>query len=122
MVFFSTCAAVDFHHSLFSALPWPSASFVSGELRTRTGAAGVMAAGQFQPAVVLCDLGLPGGMSGYDVARALRSDPAHAGLRLVAVSGYGQPEDRERARSAGFDLHLTKPVDPAELRLLLAAG
>ena len=88
----------------------------------RTGPAGVEAAREFRPAVVLCDLGLPGGMSGYDVARALRQDPALAEVRLVAVSGYGQPEDRDRARAAGFDLHLTKPVDPGELRRRLAAG
>ncbi len=88
----------------------------------RTGPAGVAAAGAFQPQVVLCDLGLPGGMSGYDVARALRAYPALAGVRLVAVSGYGQPEDRDRARAAGFDLHLTKPVDPAALRGVLAGG
>src|SRR4051812_43202815 len=58
----------------------------------RTGPAGVAAARGFQPDVVLCDLGLPGGMSGYEVARALRADPDVAGARLVAVSGYGQPE------------------------------
>ena len=85
-----------------------------------TGPTGVEAAREFRPAVVLCDLGLPGGMSGYDVARALRADPATAAARLIAVSGYGQPEDRENARSSGFDLHLTKPVDPIELQRRLS--
>ncbi len=85
-----------------------------------TGPAGVEAAKAFRPAVVLCDLGLPGGMSGYDVAQALRQDPATAPARLIAVSGYGQPEDQARARAAGFDLHLTKPVDPTELQCRLA--
>ncbi len=78
------------------------------------------AAAKVRPTVVLCDLGLPDGMSGYDVARALRQDPALANVRLIAISGYGQPEDRERARAAGFDLHLTKPVSPEELQRILA--
>jgi signal transduction histidine kinase len=86
-----------------------------------TGPAGIQAAREFQPAIVLCDLGLPGGLSGYDVARSLRQDPATAQARLIAVSGYGQPEDQARARVAGFDLHLTKPVDPAELQRRLAS-
>jgi PAS domain S-box-containing protein len=68
--------------------------------------------------VVLCDLGLPG-MSGYDLARAIRKDPALAEIPLVAVSGYGQPEDRRRAAEAGFDDHLTKPVDLAALDRVL---
>lgn len=63
------------------------------------------------PDIVLCDLGLPDGMSGYDVARALRAEESTKGLRLVALSGYGRPEDRERALGAGFDVHLTKPAD-----------
>lgn len=81
-----------------------------------TGQAGIEIAREFQPAVILCDLGLAGGMSGYDVARSLRQDPALAGVRLVAVSGYGQPEDKARAQAAGFDFHFTKPVDPVELQ------
>ena len=74
-----------------------------------------------RPDVILCDLGLPG-LDGYGVARALRSDPATAGTRLVAVSGYGQDEDRRRTREAGFDRHLVKPVNPDELREVLAEG
>ncbi len=68
---------------------------------------------------VLCDIGLPG-MSGYDVARALRQDPGAGFGRLVAVSGYAQPEDQRRAAEAGFDLHVAKPPDPSELERLLA--
>lgn len=60
--------------------------------------------------VLLCDIGLPG-MSGYDVAREIRSDASLNGVVLVALTGYGQPEDRERTFEAGFDGHLTKPVD-----------
>ncbi|GEJ55934.1 PAS domain-containing hybrid sensor histidine kinase/response regulator [Anaeromyxobacter diazotrophicus] len=69
------------------------------------------------PDVVLCDLGLPG-MSGYEVARALRA--GGGGMRLVAVSGYAQPEDVEAALKAGFDHHLAKPASPEDLARLLA--
>jgi signal transduction histidine kinase len=85
-----------------------------------TGPAGLEAARKELPDLVLCDLGLPG-MSGYEVARALRQDPATGGLYLVAVSGYGQPEDREKSRRAGFDEHLVKPVEPEQLHRLLAS-
>lgn len=60
--------------------------------------------------VVLCDLGLPG-MSGYELARAIRHDTSLRETPLVALTGYGQPEDRKRTAAAGFDEHLTKPVD-----------
>jgi CheY-like chemotaxis protein len=70
------------------------------------------AARDFRPDVILLDIGLPG-MTGYDVARSVRTDPDAGGaaIRLIALSGYGRPEDRERARAAGFDEHLVKPVD-----------
>jgi signal transduction histidine kinase/ActR/RegA family two-component response regulator len=83
-----------------------------------SGAAGVEAARQFSPEVVLCDLGLPG-MDGFEVAARLRRDPATASVRLIAITGYGGEEDRRRSREAGFDLHLTKPVDPTQLRRVL---
>jgi signal transduction histidine kinase len=86
-----------------------------------SGADGVAAARQFHPDVVLCDLGLPG-MNGYEVASALRRDPATAATRLIALTGYGGEEDRRRSHEAGFDVHLTKPVDPGLLRRLLSAG
>jgi signal transduction histidine kinase/ActR/RegA family two-component response regulator len=69
----------------------------------------------FQPDIVILDIGLPG-MSGYDVARALRRDQRFSALILVALTGWGSPEDRQQALSAGFDLHLTKPVDANALR------
>jgi len=69
--------------------------------------------------VVLCDIGLPG-MSGYEVAKALRAD-AGKPVRLIAVSGYAQPEDVQRSMEAGFDAHVAKPPDPARLEALLAS-
>jgi signal transduction histidine kinase/DNA-binding response OmpR family regulator len=83
------------------------------------GPAGLEAARTFRPEVVLCDIGLPGGMDGYAVARAIRRDPALSGVRLIALSGYGQEDDRRRSREAGFDMHLIKPVDFGELCRLL---
>jgi len=85
----------------------------------RTGAEGVELARSFAPDVVLCDVGLAGGMDGYAVARALRADPDFAACYLVAVTGYGREEDVERSRSAGFDRHLTKPIDLRNLDTVL---
>jgi CheY-like chemotaxis protein len=84
-----------------------------------TGTEGLDAAGRFQPELVLCDIGLPG-MDGYEVARALRRNPATASTRLIAISGYARDEDRQRSMDAGFDLHVAKPLDPADLLRLLA--
>ena len=83
-----------------------------------SGVDGVQAARELHPEVVLCDLGLPG-MTGYEVATALRKDPETRSAKLIAVTGYGRDEDRRRSKEAGFDLHLTKPVDPAQLKALL---
>ncbi|MCY1064600.1 ATP-binding protein [Nannocystis sp. RBIL2] len=63
-----------------------------------------------RPDVVICDIGLPG-MDGYEVARAIRADPAQRSTRLVALTGYASPQDLQRAREAGFDCHLGKPPD-----------
>jgi PAS domain S-box-containing protein len=71
------------------------------------------------PDVVLCDIGLPG-ISGYEVAEAVRTDPRLERVRLIAVSGYAQPEDRQRSLDAGFEDHIAKPPDPARLERLLA--
>jgi CheY-like chemotaxis protein len=81
------------------------------------GPSALARARQSPPDVVLCDIGLPG-MSGYDVARALRDDPAIA-ARLIAVSGYAQPDDVHKGLAAGFDDHVAKPFDPATLERLL---
>ncbi|RYF17307.1 MAG: response regulator [Comamonadaceae bacterium] len=81
--------------------------------RTRAvydGSAALPAALEFAPDLVLLDIGLPG-MNGYEVARAMRAEPRLAGVQLVALTGWGADEDRRRAMEAGFDHHLTKPVD-----------
>jgi len=91
-------------------------------LRAETGTAGIELARERGPDVVLCDIGLPGDLDGYAVARAVRADPNLEGTRLVAVTGYGHPEDLHRARQAGFDLHLTKPVDLDRLEWALATS
>jgi PAS domain S-box-containing protein len=70
------------------------------------------------PDIVLLDIGLPG-MSGYEVAKHLRARPEGQGLRIFAMTGYGQEEDRKRSLEAGFDGHLVKPVMPAELFALI---
>jgi PAS domain S-box-containing protein len=75
------------------------------------------AAEAFRPHLVLLDIGLPG-MDGYEVARRLRSQHIER-MRIVAITGYGQPSDRDRTREAGFDQHLVKPIDPEMLHALL---
>jgi CheY-like chemotaxis protein len=73
----------------------------------------------FRPDVVLLDIGLPG-MDGYEVAQKIRELPGLRDIRLVAVTGYGRSDDRLRAREAGFDDHLTKPVEFAVLDRTIA--
>jgi two-component system CheB/CheR fusion protein len=74
----------------------------------RNGTTGLAMAREVKPDVVLCDIGLPG-LDGYEVARVLRADESFRSTRLVALTGYAQPEDKERAKEAGFDAHLAKP-------------
>src|SRR5205823_1626020 len=73
------------------------------------------------PDAVLLDIGLPG-MDGYQVARRLRQLPGLEKTLLVAMTGYGQEEDRRRSYEVGFQHHLVKPVDPMQVRELLARG
>jgi DNA-binding response OmpR family regulator len=82
------------------------------------GPAALEAARAEPPDVVLLDLALPG-MDGYQVARRLRGQPTERRPVIVAVSGFGEREDRVRSYESGIDLHLTKPVDPEEVRALL---
>jgi CheY-like chemotaxis protein len=62
------------------------------------------------PDVMILDIGMPD-MTGYEVARRVRAEPWGAGIFMLAITGWGQEEDKERARAAGFDQHMTKPVD-----------
>ena len=76
---------------------------------------------RFAPDVALLDIGLPA-MDGYELARRLRELPQLASLQLVAITGYGQAQDRARAEAAGFDRHLVKPVDLSELEKIVRAA
>jgi len=86
-----------------------------------SASAALKRAASFAPEIVLLDLGLPE-MDGYEVARRLRQRPAFVGVRIVALTGYGQSEDLRRSREVGFDDHLTKPVDFAALERVLAGS
>jgi signal transduction histidine kinase/CheY-like chemotaxis protein len=88
-------------------------------LTAHDGPTAIAVARSCRPQVILLDLGLPG-MSGYDVARHLREEQACKDALIVAVSGYGQEEDRHRTEAAGFDHHLVKPVSYDELFTLLS--
>jgi CheY-like chemotaxis protein len=81
----------------------------------------VSASAEFMPHVAVLDIGLPG-ISGYDLARQLRQQADSAQLVLIALTGYGQKQDRERAAAAGFDYHFVKPVDPGELETAIGTG
>ena len=83
------------------------------------GASACSAAAQFAPMVILLDIGLPD-MNGYEVARRLRAAPGGESLFMVAATGWGQQDDQQRAFDAGFDRHLTKPIDFGGLQALLA--
>jgi CheY-like chemotaxis protein len=86
-----------------------------------TGPAALEEAVAFCPEAVVLDIGLPG-MDGYEVARRLRTLPELAGALLVALTGYAQEEDRQRARAAGFNQYLIKPVDPDVLYQAVASS
>jgi len=84
------------------------------------GAAALAVLDAYRPSAVLLDLGMPG-MDGYEVARRIRADDRHGDVMLVAITGWSQQQDRERARAAGFHHHLIKPLDTGRLVALLAA-
>jgi CheY-like chemotaxis protein len=85
-----------------------------------TGQAGVEAVLATAPDVLLCDISLPD-MTGYEVVRAARAAPAARPLVAIAITGHAQPDDLRRAREAGFDAHLAKPMSLTELDSLLAS-
>lgn len=84
------------------------------------GEAAVRVAAEFQPEVVLLDIGMPK-LNGYEACRQIRASPGGSAMTLVAVTGWGQADDRRRSQEAGFDQHLVKPVDPSALVELIAA-
>jgi signal transduction histidine kinase/ActR/RegA family two-component response regulator len=85
------------------------------------GPGGLALAREFRPDVSFLDIGLPG-LNGYELARRLREDAATAGMTLVAVTGWGQDKDRERAFASGFDHHLVKPVETHRVLAILGAA
>jgi PAS domain S-box-containing protein len=88
---------------------------------TRTAhdaASGVAAVQEFQPDIVFLDIGMPG-MDGYEACRRIRQQASQAAIVIVAVTGWGQSQDKQRALEAGFDAHLTKPVDATSVARLL---
>jgi CheY-like chemotaxis protein len=94
--------------------------FLGAEVRVvHDGPAALEAIKAFKPAVVLLDLGMPN-MNGLEVARRMREDPEARGITLVALTGWGQKEDRRRTTEAGFDYHLVKPADVGVLQSILA--
>jgi CheY-like chemotaxis protein len=90
------------------------------EARTvHDGLAAIRAYGEFKPHAALLDIGLPG-LTGYDVAKRLRGTDGDA-CYLVAITGWGRDDDRRRARAAGFNCHVTKPIDPDAIVHLLGS-
>ena len=85
------------------------------------GVAALDAAGRLRPDYVFLDIGMPGA-NGYEVAQRLRRQDGTRDAVIVAITGWGQEKDRERARDAGFDQHLVKPVDVEKLVTLLRSG
>ena len=85
------------------------------------GPAALEVAPTFAPSLIFLDIGMPG-MDGYEVARRLRRMPVMERARLIALTGFGGEQDRRHADQAGFDRHVTKPVDPAVLRTVVAEG
>ncbi|MFZ6655795.1 ATP-binding protein [Undibacterium sp. TJN19] len=82
------------------------------------GKSGLLIAAEFKPSVILLDIGLPD-MNGYEIARRVRAEPWGKSVYLIAATGWGQNADRQHALDAGFDSHLTKPVDLQQLQTLI---
>ena len=96
-------------------------SIMGHETRTaHDGESAVSAAEAFLPEVVLLDIGLPK-LNGYEVAQRLREQPWGRPMFLIAVTGWGQEEDRQRSSEVGLNVHMVKPVEPAALEKILAS-
>ena len=95
-------------------------SIMGHETRTaHDGESAVATAESFLPEVVLLDIGLPK-LNGYEVAQRIREQSWGASMFLIAVTGWGQEEDRQRSSEVGLNVHMVKPVEPAALEKLLA--
>ena len=97
-------------------------SLLGHDVRTASdGLACLALCAEFQPDAALLDIGMPR-LNGYDAARAIRSEPWGESVLLIAITGWGQEEDIQRGRAAGFDHHLVKPIEQARLASILAAA
>jgi CheY-like chemotaxis protein len=86
-----------------------------------SGTEALTAAAQVVPEIAILDIGMPG-MNGYEVARRIRAEAWGKQMMLIALTGWGQEEDKKKAFEAGFDHHLIKPIDPDALETLMASG
>ena len=95
---------------------------LGGESRTAIDGPGALRClAEFEPAVVLLDIGMPG-MDGYETCRRMRQTPCGSRATIIALTGWGQEDDKQRALAAGFDRHLTKPADPVVVAELLTSA
>lgn len=85
------------------------------------GETALLKADQYNPDIIICDIGLPGKMNGHDVAKAIRSNENLRSVYMIALSGYGEKKDLQTSEIAGFDTHLVKPPDFEKLLLLIEA-
>lgn len=109
---------VDDNHDVADSLS-TLLGLMNKEVRTAyDGLEAVEAAAAFRPHIIFLDIGMPR-LNGYDTARRIRQQPWGGDIKLIALTGWGQQEDRQRSREAGFDLHLVKPLDPAVLSSLM---
>lgn len=106
---------VEDNHDTARSLGWSLETLGHEVMAVQDGATALQTMRTFHPQVVLCDIGLPGGMDGYAVAEAIRADHASGDPYLIAVTGYGMPADKARAEEAGFDQFFVKGRDPRVL-------
>ncbi|HVI78133.1 MAG TPA: ATP-binding protein [Candidatus Acidoferrum sp.] len=110
---------VDDNYDAADVLQMLLASIGINAKAVNSGPTALTAIPQFKPEVILMDIGMPG-MSGHEVARQIRGEPQFNDIKLVALTGWGQEEDRRQSKASGFDHHLTKPVSLKTLKELLA--
>ena len=111
---------VDDNHDAAEVLSMLLESIGVNVQTVNSGPAALAALPGYQPNVILMDIGMPG-MNGYEVARRIREQPQYNDIKMIALTGWGQEEDRRQSEDAGFDHHLTKPVDFKLLKELIAS-